>query len=460
MNWALAIVLGLLVVYLVSETSYGRATAEGFAVPRRSDIGLSRDGWGEQGLWERDLRYSEAFVDIAGRGVAADFCRAVRRRGDDGSLQMACAVGTRDGMDTMEYTSPTQREGFRFSRDDYWRSADPAHGKKRMDYCRILRDDDTGEWFSGCAIAGHDGFKKAEAEEHDTAPPPAIQSLLDAYEGALVWWRWHDDEEDYVGACEAEVHGNPKSQTRLRPEKTRGLELNRWPAAAQAALEQKPPLKDYLRWGERGTLSLHDKVPPRQIRAISFWIFWDAVEKGATIVEASNGKKKDMIRLFVEGGGPQLPSPPIATHASEVRPDHRLAIGQLTQAAAGPNSKVIPGSLEQSGAYVFEIWDDEQRLMRIESGAGTVRAGQWQHVTVTTTDSTTHWPIWQMFIDGALVAEKRDGRLSPAMELTQNYIGRGVRGCIQDFRMYREAMLPTKIEAAIAWGRPLLHPTP
>ena len=65
----------------------------------------------------------------------------------------------------------------------------------------LLRDADTGEWFAGCAIAGPDGFKKTE--EHDTAPPPAIQALLDAYEGALVWWRWHDDEEDYIGACEA-----------------------------------------------------------------------------------------------------------------------------------------------------------------------------------------------------------------------------------------------------------------
>lgn len=460
MNWVLAIVLGLLVIYLVSETSYGRAAAEGFAVPRRSDIGLSRDGWGEQGLWERDLRYSEAFVDIAGRGVAADFCRAVRRRGDAGTLQMACALGTRDGMDTMEYTSPTAAQGFRFSRDDYWRRG--ASG--RQDYCRILKDTDTGEWFAGCAIAGPDGFKKGEM--HDANPPAAITDLLQAYEGTMVWWRWRDDEDDYAGNdVVAEAHGAPRSPTVLRPEKTRGLEFNRWPAAAQAALEPAPPLRDYLRWGERGTLSLHDKVAPRQIRAIAVWVFWDAVEKGATIVEASNGRKKDLIRLFVEGGGPDLPAaPPVAAHATEVRPSHRLAIGQLTQPnqqrPVQANPVPIPTPIEQSGAYVFEIWDDEQRLMRIESGAGTVVANQWQHVVVTTTDSTTWWPTWQMWIDGVLVAEKRDGRLSPAMELTQNYIGRGLRGCLQDFRVYREAMTPAKIEAAIAWSKPVLHPTP
>ena len=124
------------------------------------------------------------------------------------------------------------------------------------------------------------------------------------------------------------------------------------------------------------------------------------------------------------------------------------------------NPVPIPMPLEQSGAYVFEIWDEEARLMRLAGPAGGVNAGQWQHVVVTTVDSTTWWPTWRMYVDGALVAEKRDGRMSPAMELTQNYIGRGVRGCLQDFRVYREPMTETKIEAAMDWCRPLLHPTP
>jgi len=459
MSSALWIVLILLGLYLLHETALGQKLHEGFAVTPRSDIGLTRDGWREEGRWERDLRYSEAFVDIAGRGVAADFCRAVQRKGDPGSLQLVCALGTRDGMDTMEYKGRTAAEGFRWSRDDYWRMG--KHG--RMDYCRILRDADTGEWFSSCAIAGPQGFQKLE--ERDVSPPAAIQSLLEAYEGILVWWRWHDDDEDYAGNCVAERHGSPEIPTILRPEKTRGLQLNRWPAAAQAALEPKPPLRDYLRWGERGALALHDKVDPRQVRAISFWIYWDAVERGAAIVEAGEAMSKNRIRLFVEGGGPDLPSPTRPTQvAPEVRPAHRLAIGQLTEAGQmrppQANPVRVPAPMERSGAYVFEIWDEDQRLMRIDSGAGAVVAGKWQHVTVTTVEAAQHWPTWRLFVNGGLVAEKRDGRLCPALELTQNYIGRGVRGCLQDFRMYREPLTESKIAAAIAWGAPLLHPTP
>jgi hypothetical protein len=459
MSIALVVVLVLLGIYLLRETRLGVTLHEGFAVPRRSDTGLSSDGWKEEGSWARDLRYSEAFVDIAGRGVAVDFCRAIQRKGDPGSLHMACALGTRDGMDTMEYKSRTVAEGFRFSRDDYWRVG--KHG--RMDYCRILRDADTGEWYASAVIAGPDGFRRLE--ERDTEPPAAIQSLLDAYDGALVWWRWHDDEEDYAGNAVYERHGAPKAPTMLRPEKTRGLELNRWPAAAQATLQPAPAPRDYLRWGESGRLTLEDKIAPRQIRAIAFWVFWDAVEKGATIVECSNGGKRDALRLFVEGGGPDLPAAPAVTEAAmEVRPAHRLAIGQLTEPGQLRPPQVspipIPMPIEKSGAYVFEIWDEEARLMRIESGAGSVVAGQWQHVVVTTADATTWWPTWRMYVDGALVAEKRDGRMSPAMELTQNYVGRGLRGCLQDFRVYSGPMSAAKIESAIAWGRPLLHPTP
>jgi len=453
MNWTLTIVLGLLLIYLLTETATGRTVTERFVVPRRSDIGLTRDGWGEEGNWSRDLRYSEAFVDIAGRGVAADFCRAVRRHGDPGSLRMACALGGRDGMDTIEYTTATAKEGFRFSRDDYWR----VGTNNRMDYCRILHDAQTDEWFSSCAIAGPDSFKKIE--EHDTAPPPTIVALLDAYEGIMVWWRWRDDELDYAGDhCTYEKRGHPEFSTLLKPVVSRGMQLNR---TRGHILE---PAIDHLRWGEKGTLALNDVVIPRQIRAIAFWVYWDVVEKGATILEASNGHKKNMLRLFVEGGGQDLPSASEAVQAAEVRPAHRLAIGQLTEPGqmhpprANPAPTTIP--LERSGAYVFEIWDEDQRLMRLESGAGGVVAETWQHVVVTTTDSTTFWPTWSMYINGRLVGEKRDGRASPAMDLTQNYIGKNMRACLQDFRIYRLPMTEAKIEAAIAWGMPMLHPNP
>lgn len=463
MNWIVVLVLLLLVGYIISETMGGSIT-EGFVAPLRTDIGYANDGWEEGGSYKRDLRYTEAFVDIQGIGVATDFCRAVYKKTDPDTLRISCALGRRDGMDTMEYNSRTQGEGFRFSRDDYWKP-----NTKRMDYCRILKDTDTGEWFSGCAIAGLDGFKRQE--ERDAEPPTAIQSLLEAYEGILVWFRWQDDRVDYAQNAAVSIYGAPVWPTALKPERTRGLQLNRWSAAAQAAGEPAPPLRDYLRWGETGTFELHQAISPRQIRAISFWIWWDGFDKGATVFECKNPStsvsKMDRVALGIEGGGVELPSaekepalldgsPEPRRHAEEVRPDMLQAIGQLTE----PTRWYRPPVASKGATYYFEIWDHENRIMRLDGPMGAAKVGEWQHVAVTVTDATAWWPTWQMWINGVLVGEKSDGRLSPAIELKENYIGKNVRGCLQDFRVYSTPLVPSKLQAAIAWSKPKLHPLP
>ena len=114
----------------------------------------------------------------------------------------------------------------------------------------------------------------------------------------------------------------------------------------------------------------------------------------------------------------------------------------------------------KSATYVFEIWDEEQRIMRLESPMGAAVVGQWQHVVVTTTDDTAWWPEWQMWIDGVLVASRTDGRLSPALELSQNFIGRGVRGCLQDFRIYKAHLSPERVKATMSFSKDKLHPLP
>lgn len=454
MNWAGIVVLGLLVLFILSET-VGSTLKEGFAVPRRTDIGYAADGWGEPGGYKRDLRYKEAFVDLQGLGVASDFCRAVYRTSDPDSLHVSCALGLRDGMNTMEYNTRTKKEGFRFSRDDYWRPSE-----KRMDYCRILKDEETGEWFSGCAVTTQSGFKPKE--ERDADPPAAIQRLLEAYEGVVTWFRWQDDRDDYAGNAAFSVHGSPVWPSMLNPEVTRGLQLNRWPAASQEAGEPAPPVRDYLRWGEAGTFELHQAIQPRQIRAIACWVWWDAFEHGATLVECKNPNasvhKMDRIALGVEGGGLDLPGLQLAKPAQEARPEAIQCIGPRTEPASPEYLR--PASVSQSATYYFEIWDHEQRIMRLTAPMGSAKTGQWQHVAVTTTDGTAWWPTWQLWLNGSLVAEKTDGRMSPAMELKENTIGKGVRGCIQDLRVYTTPLVPGKLKDAIAWGKPKLHLQP
>ena len=451
-GWATLLAVAVVAAIVFYGSGLATKTHEGFAVAPRGDTG-------EPANWQRDLRYAATATDIQGVGVAADFCRAVARRGEPDSLCLACDVGSAPAM---AYRSRSVREGFRFSRDDYWRR-NPTTG--RMDYCRVLRDPTTGEHYPVCAVAGPTGF--AAQEERDVSPPPAIRQLLEAYEGVRVWWRWFDDAEDSAGNVVAAPHGRPELPAAVGEGRqvSRGLQLNR------AATATGPP-RDYLRWGEPGSteLALEGAVPPRQIRAIAFWIWWDAFEAGARGMECAtrtaegHGQPRDLMWIGIEGGGPAIPAAPPrdASPALEVRP----AAAPLNPPAEPwiivgeePRTDHSPGPT--TATYVFEIWDGEQRIMRLASPAPAAATGRWQHVVVTTAGPAADWwPTWQMWVDGALVATRTDGRLSPAMALTENYIGRNVRGCIQDFRVYDRPMPADKIAAAIRWGRPRLHPAP
>jgi hypothetical protein len=466
-GWTVWIVLALLATYIVTETlGSGSKLREGFAVPRRTDIGLTSEGWSaEEGDYIRDLRYTEGYTDVQGTGVAADFCRAVYRKGDPDSLHVACALATREGMDTLEFRSPTQAQGFRFSRDDYWRDV-TANG--RMDYCRVLKDDDTGEWISRCAVTTREGIGAGSKPEiRDPSPPDRIQQLLRAYEGILTWYRWQDDATDYAGNTHLERRGHPEFPTLLHPEKSRGLQCNRWPAAVQDAGEEAKPAKDLFLWGERETMHLDQDVKPSQIRAISFWVWWDAFEKGARILECSNGPasaKKDLVWIGVDSYvGPELRPAPEVMPAVEMRPQQVFALGtpqaEPMKVVRESRKTSEPMATTGSASLIFEVWDTNQRLFRL-TAPDAAKTHQWQHVVITTTDKTSWWPTWQIWVDGQKAAEKVDGRAIPALLLTQNTIGKDFRGCLQDFRVYNRPMTERDIQETIAWGKPVLHPLP
>lgn len=467
-TWSVWIVLTLLVTYIITETM-GSTLREGFAVPRRSDIGPTTEGWSaDEAGYTRDLRYTESFVDVQGNGVAADFCRAVYKNGDPASLHIACALATREGMDTLEFRSRTKAQGFRFSRDDYWRD---VTGNGRMDYCRILKDQESGEWVSSCALTTRESIGPLQAtnkttigkEIRDPSPPAAIQQLLRAYQGILSWYRWRDDAVDYAGNTQVELRGHPTVPEMLRPTKTRGLQLNRWPSASQDAAEAAPAVEDYLLWGEKQTMHLDQDVNPSQIRAISFWIWWDHFENGARVLECSNGQKKDLVWIGVDSyaGSKGLKPIPEAAPAQEFSPQQIFSLGPpLAEPVKIPAQTAQPEPVPTTTATLaMEIWDTEQRVMRIEAPQGA-KVNEWQHVVFTTTDSTDWWPTWQIWINGQKVQEKSEGRMIPALFLTQNKIGKHVRGCLQDFRVYNRAMTERDIQEAIVWSSPILHPLP
>jgi hypothetical protein len=467
--WPIVIVLGILVGIIFSETAHVK---EGFAVPLRTDIGKLTHGFTEESGYNRDLRYTETFTDIQGNGIAADFCRAVSKNGDPSSLRIACALATHEGMDTMEFQGPSVKEGFQLSRDDYWKD---VNGKGRMFYCRILKEKQCEEgaelsdksntsWFAGCAVATSTGITQREIR--DVSPPPHIRSLLEAFEDAMVWYRWRDDSIDYIENTELELHGHPEFPSLLHPIKTRGLQLNRWPRASQEAGETAPPLRDFLRWGEKETLCLDQIVNPQQIRAISFWVYLDHLEKQTRILECTNGGTRDLVWIGIEGGGASIE--PFSQPKGDVLPADELGSAQIHALGAHveppkQSKKETSTNSTTTGSWVFEMWDKEQRIMRITTPP-IAKTDVWQHVALTTTDSTSWWPTWQIWLDGQCISEKKDGRMIPALQLTQNKIGKNVRGCLQDFRIYRAPLPPSKIASMIAWSssseNTILHPQP
>jgi hypothetical protein len=255
--------------------------------------------------------------------------------------------------------------------------------------------------------------------------------------------------------------------------KTRGLQLNRYPPAAKDAGETAPPIRDMVRFGEKGTLHLDQDVKPDTIRAIAFWIYWDQFEKGAAVLHCSTEGDKNRVWLGVDGSGPgpaQMKDVQIGA-AQELTPQDVMRLGSprveevplyaSSRQHRGPNPHAVNHDLQQekTATWIFEIWDERQRIMRLRGPHGA-KIGQWQHVVVTTTDNTPAFPTWQLWLDGVMTTEQRDGRMIPALFLTNNRIGENVRGCIQDFRIYRDPMSAEKIKEAMAWSSRLLHPTP
>lgn len=456
-QWALWVVLGMLAIFIISET-VGPKLKEGFAVPIRSDVASATT---EESGFARDPRYAAQFADVQNNGIAGDFCRAVSRRNQPDSLQIACALATRVGMNTVEYTSPTVKQGFRMCRDDYWRD---VNEDGRMDYCRILKDEGTGEWSPMCAVTTATGIGPREVR--DTSPPPAIQDLLEAYTDIVTWFRFRDDTEDYAKNTVIAVNGRPTIPQLIAPTVTSGVQFNR-------GAPSKGPFPDFLRWGEKGTMQLDQEVKPSEIRAISFWVYWDSFEPDARIFESHNGdgagqSKKDLAWFGIDpyAGVKELPAmkpPRVAYPAAELPAAEVYALGPPRVEPMRPVDSALPlnpmEELQNQASYVFELWDDRQRVIRLIAPQAA-KAKKWQHIAITTTEKSSWWCVWQIWVDGVLAIESGESRGISALYLKNNILGKNFRGCLQDFRVYRAPIPASKIRSAMKWSSKLLNHTP
>lgn len=448
--------------------------------PKRSDV-VPGQTIEKETPWIRDLRYKEQYVDIQKLGTKSDICRVVARPDDPGSMIMACALAGTDGSSSVAYRTKSKMAGFRFSRDDYFRD---INIDLRDDYCRILKDSPApnDSWSSWCAIAGLDSFQLKEV--NDTEPPAEIIELLWFYESIMIWYRFKDDLKDYSENTHLGISGNIKIDQNPTNLLTEGVKINETLPTLEI-----PPADQFLRVGENSNMELENKVTLRDLRAISIWVKFDQFTNNARIFDFGNGSGHDNVFLGIEGKGnstsPQnenesAPSNIVCTRTAsiEIKPQlfYKSSSANIEEyECPGPEPidhntddpvKKNKRRAKKQANLIFEIWDKEQRKMRIKV-LDVIKENVWQHISLTTKD-LSYTPTWEIYIDGKKVFSKDDGCLPQANYVTMNYIGRSnweiasnqgeykderLRGSLFDFRMYRAPMSEVKILKTISWGK-------
>ena len=484
----------LLIIIIVWEWLRSKVFLEGFTdgivpeffgryFPRRYDVvpGQEREGDG----WIRNPHYFEGYVDLQRLGYKGDFCRVVEKEDMPESRILACALAGQEGLDAMTYRSESARAGMRFSRDDYFRDVD---GDGREDYVRILKvaTSPNDAWEARALVAGITRFKQS-TELVDNSPPPDIKDLLWFYEGIMVWYRLFDDMVDYAENTQIRVAGDASVDETPRRLTTKGLALNRTPSADP---DSKPATDQYIKLGENSRLEFDSVVQLRQMRAISVWAYFEEFTNNARIFDFGNGAGKDNILLGIEGRGNTTagfgslgarPTDQNAVCSAKAAPEMSPQL-YLSSSEANVDAWVCPGPEPVDSTYpedekdadidpkanlLFEIWDTQQRKMRLRV-LNAIPLRKWVHIALTTTDGSSFRPTWQVYIDGAKVFEEPDGHMALTSYVTQNYIGRSnwegetsqyqtsderFRGSLFDFRLYRQPMSAAKITRTVAWGK-------
>lgn len=432
----------------------------------------------------------KGYVDVQGFGYKADFCRIVEKPDHPESRIVACALAGQEGLDPFLYRTESARAGMRFSRDDYFRD---VNGDGKDDYGRILKIEEAPNdtWEARAVLAGIDRFRSIEQPDH--TPPEDIAELLYFFEGIMAWYRFYDDMLDYgentqlAIAGKASVDETPK---RLADgAKTRGLRLNMLPAASG---QDKPPQNQFLKIGENPQLEFDTKFSLRNLRGFSVWVYFEEFTQNARIFDFGNGAGKSNVLLGIEGRGNDPGAfgrlnavPPVSAEvcntrrSAEVSPQDYLAttdanIDEWDCDTENVKSTYTPDEISPEkdlrANLLFEVWDEQQRKMRIRA-LSCIPLKKWTHIALTTNDKISIRPTWDVYIDGQRVHREEDGHMAQADYTTKNYIGRsnweGVtsqyndaderfRGAIFDMRFYRAPLSADKISKTVQWGKRLL----
>jgi hypothetical protein len=448
-------------------------------MPRRGDVGLNPTE--EPDGLIRDIRYVAQYADVQRIGVEHDFCRMLQKKDDPEDMFFACALAGTDGLSSIKFRTPSVKNGFEISRDDYMNDV-LQEGKQG--YCRILKVGN-GRFEAKCNLAGTHSFK--DTMVIDSHPPEEIRTLLSFYEGIVFWLRLRDDMLDYakniivMKAGDISIQESPPN-----PPITEGLKFN--------------GRDQFLRIGDAKNLTFGRVVQLKYLRAICFWVYFEEFTNNAKIFDFGNGAGKDNVFCGIVGRGnagvqtKELLSEPCMDQAITTVPT--APSGQQCTEEISPMVAMVTSSAnvnrwncpapELFGAIVkpllspadspgdattadllYEIWDNKQRKLHLQV-KNVIPLRKWVHIAITTTNNDAFKPGLKIYQNGELVLREAAAWLPQTNETTNNYIGKSnwstatspyqnadelFKGKMFDIRGYDIMMSEKKIKDTVDWGK-------
>jgi len=449
-------------------------------VPRRGDVGPEQE---EEG-YISDARYFNDYVDIQRFGVKTDFCRMVQKKGDEKQKFLACALGGTDGLSSIGFRGPSVKDGFVLGRDDYMKD---INREGRESYCRIIKQTD-GTFKSECNPVNDTGFLNKLVP--DTDPPESIARLLRFYKGCIFWLRFRDDMLDYIQNLYVNSSGDAHVEENTpNPPSTEALQLN--------------GLTQYLRIGDDSYLNFGSVIQLRSVRAFHIWVRFDSFTNNAHVFDFGNGAGNDNVWMgILNRGNLGIDATQDAKHTllcgsdsvvpdapSGAQPVHEMSPQELMKTtdanveeftcegfAVAPKvkrrsrNKAPKNTIAKTADMCYEIWDKEQRKMRLVV-RNMFTLNQWTHVVITARGTDSFRPDIVIYKDGQQVLLEPSGWLPQQSITSKNYIGRSnwsdatsqyankdelFQGAIFDFRAYVEQLDAKTIQESYKWGANLL----
>ena len=489
----ISLVLLLLMTIAVAELFWPQKIREGFEtlvpvlspragyfakfVPRRGDISEGS----EQAGYLQDPRYFLGYADVQRLGFEHDFCRMVESKGDETTKFFACALAGTENLNAISFRTPTVKDGFRLSRDDYMRDIE---GKGRQAYCRILKSK-SGQYEALCNRAMDTEFDPELVL--DTEPPADIQTLLHFYEGCVFWYRFRDDMIDYVHNTRLLTVGELKVDEKPNPAVAKGLKFN--------------GIDQYVRLGDNVELELGSVVPIRSLRGLMVWVYFDTFTNNARILDFGNGPENNNIVLGIIGRGDAnitdagiirppllcgedttIPEKPSGAQPCDIVSPQELlrttsanvndfeCVGFEENPRRLPPSRVRDRTIKgptNRASLLYEIWENQQRKMRIVLPK-VIPKGEWVHICITAKSEDAFRPDIGIYINGELAFLEPSGFLPQASTLSNCYLGRSnwsnvtsqyenkdelFQGNLFDLRGYKQAIADKVIQESVAWGK-------